>query len=139
MAAYDDLNVKRIFTVGIGSILVTLVTALAVQVLYYWLVQWQDAGLSIRGPGFDSPPRRQLAVAIRVVPSSSRSRTSGSQPGDAGSSPAGTARKAGARPRARVRVGSTEGARGRARGNRSRGDFTEVAQSAEALGREPRR
>ena len=43
MAAYDDLNVKRIFTVGIASILVTAVTALAVQVLYYWMVQWQDA------------------------------------------------------------------------------------------------
>ncbi len=43
MAAYDDLNVKRIFTVGIASIVVTAVTALAVQVLYYWLVQWQDS------------------------------------------------------------------------------------------------
>lgn len=43
MAAYDDLNVKQIFVVGIGSIVVTAVTALAVQVVYYWLVQWQDA------------------------------------------------------------------------------------------------
>ena len=43
MAAYDDLNVKRIFTVGIASVAVTLVTALAVQVLYYWLVEWQDS------------------------------------------------------------------------------------------------
>ena len=43
MAAYDDLNVKRIFTVGVASVAVTLVTALAVQVLYYWLVEWQDA------------------------------------------------------------------------------------------------
>lgn len=43
MAAYDDLNVKQIFVVGIGSIVVTAVTALAVQVVYYWLVEWQEA------------------------------------------------------------------------------------------------
>ena len=43
MASYDDLDVKRIFTVGVGSIVVTAVTALAVQVLYYALVQWQDS------------------------------------------------------------------------------------------------
>ncbi|TWU56393.1 hypothetical protein Poly51_23030 [Rubripirellula tenax] len=42
MAAYDDLNVKRIFTVGIISIVVTGVTALAVQVLYYSMKQWQE-------------------------------------------------------------------------------------------------
>ena len=39
MAAYDDLNVKRIFIVGIASIVVTAVTALAVQVLYYYLAE----------------------------------------------------------------------------------------------------
>lgn len=43
MAAYDDLNVKRIFNVGILSIVVTAVTALAVQVLYFSLVQWQES------------------------------------------------------------------------------------------------
>ncbi len=43
MAAYDDLNIKRIFNVGILSIVVTAVTALAVQVLYYSLVQWQES------------------------------------------------------------------------------------------------
>ena len=43
MAAYDDLDVKRIFVVGIISVVVTAVTALAVQVMYYSLVQWQDA------------------------------------------------------------------------------------------------
>ena len=43
MAAYDDLNVKRIFNVGILSIVVTAVTALAVQLVYYWMVQWQQA------------------------------------------------------------------------------------------------
>ena len=42
MAAYDDLNVSRIWTVGIISVIVTAVTALAVQVLYYALVQWQS-------------------------------------------------------------------------------------------------
>lgn len=43
MAAYDDLNVKRIFSVGILSCVVTAVTALAVSVVYYWLVQVQMA------------------------------------------------------------------------------------------------
>ena len=43
MAAYDDLDVKRIFSVGILSIVVTAVTALAVQVVYYHLVQVQTA------------------------------------------------------------------------------------------------
>ena len=46
MAAYDDLNVNRIFTVGIISIVVTAVTALAVQVMYYSLAQWQDEATS---------------------------------------------------------------------------------------------
>ena len=43
MAAYDDLDVKRIFSVGMLSIAVTAVTALAVQVVYYWMVQIQSA------------------------------------------------------------------------------------------------
>ena len=43
MAAYDDLDVKRIFSVGILSIMVTAVTALAVQVVYYYMVQIQTA------------------------------------------------------------------------------------------------
>jgi sortase (surface protein transpeptidase) len=43
MAAYDDLNVKRIFVVGIASIVVTAVTALAVQVLYYSMAEWQKS------------------------------------------------------------------------------------------------
>ncbi len=42
MASYDDLNTKRIFTVGIFSVVVTAVTALAVQVVYYALLQWQN-------------------------------------------------------------------------------------------------
>ena len=43
MAAYDDLDVRKIFIVGIGSVVVTAVTALAVQVLYYSLAEWQNA------------------------------------------------------------------------------------------------
>jgi hypothetical protein len=43
MAAYDDLDVKRIFSVGILSVVVTAVTALAVQVVYYWMVEVQSA------------------------------------------------------------------------------------------------
>ncbi|MGI9459047.1 MAG: hypothetical protein ACR2NF_03535 [Pirellulales bacterium] len=46
MAAYDDLNVKRIFIVGIVSIVVTAVTVLAVQVLYYYLDDVQQARTS---------------------------------------------------------------------------------------------
>ena len=57
MAAYDDLNTKRIFTVGILSILVTTATALAVQVVYYALVSWHEADLAER-----SSYRRQNQV-----------------------------------------------------------------------------
>ena len=49
MAAYDDLNVKRIFIVGIASVVVTAVTALAVQVLYYYLSEVQNARTSANG------------------------------------------------------------------------------------------
>ncbi len=41
MAAYDDLNTKRIFLVGIFSIFLVAVTALAAQVLYFSMMQWQ--------------------------------------------------------------------------------------------------
>jgi hypothetical protein len=57
MAAYDDLNVKRIFYVGIISVVVTAVTALAVQVTYYSMVQWQDAETAAA-----SDYRRQLQI-----------------------------------------------------------------------------
>ena len=43
MAAYDDLDVKRIFVVGIASVVVTAVTALAVQVVYYAMAQQQKS------------------------------------------------------------------------------------------------
>ena len=57
MAAYDDLNTKRIFTVGIISILVTAVTALAVNVLYYALVTYQQ-----RETAAESDYRRQESI-----------------------------------------------------------------------------
>jgi flagellar basal body-associated protein FliL len=59
MAAYDDLNVKRIFTVGIISVVVTAVTALAVQLLYYSMVQWQQVETAAQ-----SDYRRQEAVLL---------------------------------------------------------------------------
>ncbi len=46
MAAYDDLNVKRIFTVGVISIVVLAVTVLAVQVISYTMLEWQSAAKS---------------------------------------------------------------------------------------------
>lgn len=39
MAKYDDLNTKQIFIIGIGSVVVTIVTILAVQYVYYLLVE----------------------------------------------------------------------------------------------------
>jgi flagellar basal body-associated protein FliL len=42
MANYDDLNSKRIYTVAILSVVVTAVTALAVQVVYYALAKSQS-------------------------------------------------------------------------------------------------
>ncbi len=49
MASYDDLNTKRIFTVGILSVVVTAVTALAVQVVYYALAQSLEESKSVLG------------------------------------------------------------------------------------------
>lgn len=43
MASYDDLNVSRITTVGVISIVATAVTALAVQVMYYAMAERTDA------------------------------------------------------------------------------------------------
>lgn len=42
MAAYDDLNGKRITAISVISILVTAVTVLAVQVLYYAMAGFVD-------------------------------------------------------------------------------------------------
>ncbi len=46
MAQYDDLNAPRIATVGVISIVVVAVTALAVQVMYYALAEWQATAKS---------------------------------------------------------------------------------------------
>lgn len=43
MAAYDDLDGKRILGISVISILVTAVTVLAVQVLYYAMAGWVDS------------------------------------------------------------------------------------------------
>lgn len=43
MASYDDLNAKRIYVVAILSVLVTIVAALAVQVVYFWMAELQTA------------------------------------------------------------------------------------------------
>ena len=57
MAKYDDLDVKRIFNVGIISVVVTAVTALAVQVVYYYML---DATMQQKTA--QSNYRRQNAV-----------------------------------------------------------------------------
>ena len=49
MAQYDDLNVSRIFTVGVISVVVTAVTALAVQVFYFSISQWHLEAKSAMG------------------------------------------------------------------------------------------
>lgn len=43
MAQYDDLNVKKIAIVGVISVVVTAVTALAVQVMFYAMAESTDA------------------------------------------------------------------------------------------------
>jgi uncharacterized protein HemX len=57
MAAYDDLNVKGIFTVGVISVVVVAVTALAVQVVSYSWLQLQTEQKSA-----ESDYRRQNEV-----------------------------------------------------------------------------
>jgi hypothetical protein len=42
MAAYDDLPIKRIVVVGLLSIVVTAITVLGVQVLYFGMQNYAD-------------------------------------------------------------------------------------------------
>lgn len=42
MASYDDLNTRQIWIVGTISAVLTAVTILAVQVLYFALLNWHD-------------------------------------------------------------------------------------------------
>jgi hypothetical protein len=49
MAAYDDLDDKRIFSVGILSVVVLAVTALAVQIVFYLMENAQDAKTAAEG------------------------------------------------------------------------------------------
>ncbi|MEO1526266.1 MAG: hypothetical protein AAFX06_12575 [Planctomycetota bacterium] len=44
-AKYDDLDTRQIFVIGISSIVVTLVTILSVQYVYYLLVSGHEAKL----------------------------------------------------------------------------------------------
>ncbi|MCO8123170.1 hypothetical protein NHH03_15585 [Stieleria sp. TO1_6] len=43
MAKYDDLDTKQIFTIGISSVVITAVTILAVQYVYFLLVAGHEA------------------------------------------------------------------------------------------------
>lgn len=42
MASYDDLNTRQIWIVGVISAVLTAVTILAVQVLYFALLNWHE-------------------------------------------------------------------------------------------------
>lgn len=57
MAKYDDLNTKQIFIIGIGSVVVTIVTILAVQYVFYLLVAGHQDQLAA-----ESSYRRQNSV-----------------------------------------------------------------------------
>ena len=59
MAAYDDLNVKRIAVISVISILVTAVTVLAVQVLYFAMADIVD-GRKVQSASYT----RQNAVLV---------------------------------------------------------------------------
>lgn len=67
MADYDDLDDKRIFTVGILSVVVVAVTALAVQVLYYWMVRVQEDSTAA-----ESSYRRENAALVEQTEQLSR-------------------------------------------------------------------
>lgn len=46
MAQYDDINSGKIMMVGVVSLVTVAVTALAVQVIFYGLAEWQDTAKS---------------------------------------------------------------------------------------------
>ncbi|QDV43004.1 hypothetical protein Enr13x_28560 [Stieleria neptunia] len=57
MAKYDDLNTRQIFIIGIASVVVTAVTILAVQYVYFLLVDAHKETLQAQ-----SSYKRQNAV-----------------------------------------------------------------------------
>ena len=57
MAKYDDLNTRQIFIIGISSVVVTVLTILAVQYVYYLLVDAHQGQLQA-----ESSYHRQNAV-----------------------------------------------------------------------------
>lgn len=54
MAAYDDLNIKRIGIVSVISIVTVAVSVLAVQVLYFAMVEYVD-GNKMRASDYRRP------------------------------------------------------------------------------------
>ncbi len=54
MAQYDDIPVQRITVVSIASILVTIITVLAVQVIYFGMQSHADAERSAASKYVDS-------------------------------------------------------------------------------------
>lgn len=67
MAKYDDLNTKQIFIIGIGSVVVTIVTILAVQYVFYLLVAGNQDQLAA-----ESSYRRQNTFLAEQYDSISR-------------------------------------------------------------------
>ncbi|MCC9600109.1 hypothetical protein LOC67_06020 [Stieleria sp. JC731] len=67
MAKYDDLDTRQIFVIGIGSVLVTIVTILAVQYVYFLLVDAHQTQLQA-----DSKYTRQNQVLAEQMESISR-------------------------------------------------------------------
>ncbi|WP_182865946.1 hypothetical protein [Stieleria mannarensis] len=57
MAKYDDLNTRQIFIIGIASVVVTAVTILAVQYVYFLLVDAHQSRLQA-----ESSYKRQNAI-----------------------------------------------------------------------------
>lgn len=64
MARYDDLNVSRIALVGVISVVVTAVTALAVQVLFYAMATRTDA---LKAEQSDYRRQREFLEAQRAA------------------------------------------------------------------------
>jgi len=54
MAAYDDLPISRIVTVGLASIAITIITVLGVQVLYFGMQNYVDERKLSEGNYYES-------------------------------------------------------------------------------------
>lgn len=67
MAKYDDLDTKQIFIIGIASVVITAVTILAVQYVYYLLVDGHKSKLQA-----ESSYSRQNSVLAEQLDSVSK-------------------------------------------------------------------